>query len=62
MESQGGTPPGVDWTVRGLAYEFPDWHFWRGVSGILYASRLRTSPPLIRRADTADRLREELSR
>lgn len=29
------------------AAEFPDWTTWRAVSGLLYARKLGTSPPLI---------------
>jgi hypothetical protein len=31
--------------------EFPQWHVWRGVCGLVYARRPRTSPPLVVRAD-----------
>ena len=33
------------------ADEFPHWHVWRGVCGLVYARRPRTSPPLVVRAD-----------
>jgi hypothetical protein len=33
------------------AAEFPHWHVWRGVCGLVYARRPRTSPPLVVRAD-----------
>ena len=33
------------------APEFPHWHVWRGVCGLVYARRPRTSPPLVVRAD-----------
>jgi hypothetical protein len=32
------------------ATEFPHWHVWRGVSGLVYARRPRSSPPLVVRA------------
>jgi hypothetical protein len=32
------------------AAEFPRWHVWRGVCGLVYARRPRTSPPLVVRA------------
>ena len=32
--------------------EFPHWHVWRGVCGLVYARRPRTSPPLVVRADS----------
>jgi len=33
------------------AAEFPHWHVWRGVCGLVYARRPRSSPPLVVRAD-----------
>jgi hypothetical protein len=33
------------------AAEFPHWHVWRGICGLVYARRPRTSPPLVVRAD-----------
>jgi hypothetical protein len=32
------------------AAEFPHWHVWRGVCGLVYARRPRSSPPLVVRA------------
>jgi hypothetical protein len=43
-----------------LAAEFPNWHFWLGVSGICYARRPKSSPPKVVRAATWDELRELL--
>jgi hypothetical protein len=42
-----GTDP-----LAGLRGRFPGWEAWRGVSGLFYARRLRTSPPVIVRAAT----------
>jgi hypothetical protein len=33
--------------------QFPDWHDWPGVSGLLYARRPRSSPPKVVSAATA---------
>ncbi|HKA95095.1 MAG TPA: hypothetical protein VKD66_02430 [Streptosporangiaceae bacterium] len=42
------------------APEFPDWHVWRGVAGLLYARRPRSSPPkVVRGKDTVD-LRDQI--
>ena len=30
-----------------LAY--PDWHFWAGLAGLVYASLLMRSPPLVKK-------------
>jgi len=58
---QGGTQDDVpDWWPYGA--EFPRWHIWRGVCGLLYARRLRTSPPIVVRADTAVDLRDQIRR
>jgi hypothetical protein len=39
------------------AAEFPHWYVWRGVCGLVYARRPRTSPPLVvRAANPADLL------
>jgi hypothetical protein len=32
------------------AAELPRWHVWRGVCGLVYARRPRSSPPLVVRA------------
>lgn len=28
-----------------LEREFPGWHFWRGINGLPYARKPKTSPP-----------------
>ncbi len=51
---QGDAP---DWWP--YAPEFPHWHVWRGVAGLLYARRPRSSPPkVVRGQDAADLLRQ----
>jgi hypothetical protein len=44
------------------ATEFPQWHVWRGVSGLVYARRPRTSPPVVVRAEDAVDLRDQIRR
>ena len=45
------------------AAEFPHWHVWRGVCGLVYARRPRTSPPLVvRAANPKDLLTQAASR
>jgi hypothetical protein len=39
-----------------LAAEFPHWHVWRH-NGLIYARRLKTSPPPVKRAASAEELR-----
>lgn len=44
------------------AREFPSWRVWRGVAGLVYARRMRASPPRVVRAkDTVD-LRDQIMR
>jgi hypothetical protein len=47
--------------LAALQGRFPGWQAWRGVSGLLYARRLRTSPPVIVRAATADDLAAKIT-
>ncbi len=42
------------------AAEFPQWHVWRGVCGLVYARRPRTSPPLVVRGEDAVDLRDQI--
>jgi len=36
------------------------WHYWRGVSGLFYARRKLSSPPVVLRAETLDGLRRRV--
>jgi hypothetical protein len=36
------------------------WHYWRGVSGMYYARRKLSSPPVVLRAQTLDELRDQV--
>jgi hypothetical protein len=45
-----------------FAAEFPHWHVWRGVGGLVYARRPRTSPPVVVRAEDAVDLRDQIRR
>lgn len=41
--------------------DFPGWHAWAAaLAGLVYARRLRTSPPLVVRATSVDQLRHEI--
>ena len=42
------------------AAEFPHWHVWRGVSGLVYARRPRTSPPIVVRGEDTKDLRTQI--
>jgi hypothetical protein len=48
----------TDWWP--YAPEFPNWHVWRGVAGVLYARRLLSSPPRVVRSMNAEDLRERI--
>jgi hypothetical protein len=42
------------------APEFPHWHVWRGVAGLLYARRPRSSPPKVVRGKDLTTLRDRI--
>jgi hypothetical protein len=44
-----------------LRGKFSGWQAWQGVSGLLYARRLRTSPPIVVRAATAHDLAAKIT-
>ena len=44
------------------AEEFPQWQAWRGVSGLLYARKLETTPPVVVRGEDAVDLRDQIIR
>lgn len=39
-------------------HEFPRWHVWRGIAGLLYARRLMSSPPRVVRGQDPVELRD----
>lgn len=47
-------------TLDDVQTEFPRWHCWKGVSGLVYASRGRTSPPAIVRGEDPTDLRDAI--
>lgn len=55
----GGAPGDApDWWP--YAREFPHWHVWRGIAGLLYARRLMTSPPRVLRSQDPAGLRDQI--
>jgi len=42
------------------APEFPNWHVWRRVAGLLYARRPRSSPPKVVRGESAVDRRDQI--
>ena len=65
-EEQPSQAPGTageetpDWWP--YSAEFPQWHVWRGVCGLVYARRPRTSPPVVVRGEDAVDLRDQIRR
>lgn len=45
-----------------ISSEFPRWHTWKGISGLVYASRRKTSPPAVVRGEDATDLRDQIRR
>jgi hypothetical protein len=43
---------------RPFAREFPHWHVWRGINGLLYGRRAKSSPPLIVRGEDPAEIRD----
>jgi hypothetical protein len=43
--------------LAAIAADYPNWDIWAGVSGLLYARRLKTSPPVTVYAHTPAELR-----
>jgi hypothetical protein len=52
-------PPPPWWPY---AAELPNWYVWRGVNGLVYARRMRTSPPIVVRGEDAVDLRDAIRR
>jgi hypothetical protein len=50
----------VDGALKEIEALFPHWHMWRGVNGLLYARRPKTSPPWVVRAATVPGLLEAI--
>ena len=42
--------------------ELPNWHVWRGIAGLVYARRVRSSPPVVVRGEDALDLRDQIRR
>ncbi len=40
--------------------DYPPWHAWEGVFGLLYARWSQSSPPMVVRAVTPDALRQAI--
>lgn len=43
-----------------LRGQFPGWEAWRGIGGVLYARRRKTSPPVVFRDVTGEGLARQI--
>ena len=50
----------LDDGLNDLRRDYPRYHFWAGVTGLLYARRLRTSPSVALRSQVVENLREQV--
>lgn len=50
-----------DREVDGSEAELHAWHYWRGVSGLFYARRKLSSPPIVLRGETLEELRDQVA-
>ncbi len=58
--------PADEPTLDDVAREFPHWHCWKGVNGLVYARLPGSSPPMTARGedplDLRDQIRAEIGR
>jgi hypothetical protein len=47
-------------TLADVDRDYPPWHTWEGVFGLLYARWSQSSPPMVVRAVTSDALRQAI--
>jgi hypothetical protein len=61
-DSAAGPPAVGEGTPEWWPYapEFPHWHVWRGVAGLVYARRMKSSPPTVVRGEDAVDLRDQI--
>ena len=52
----------LDLSREELERQFPRWHMWKGISGLWYASRRGSSPPVVVRGEDLADLRDEIRR
>ena len=52
----------LDLSREELERQFPRWHMWKGISGLWYASRRGSSPPVVVRGEDLVDLRDEMRR
>jgi hypothetical protein len=47
--------------IADIPRTFPHWEAWKGISGLLYARRRMTSPPVVLRAEDARDLIDQIN-
>ena len=52
--------PAAEPTLADVEREYPRWHTWKGISGLVYASRNMTSPPAVLRDENTSELRAQI--
>ena len=50
----------IDPELAEIEREWPRWHTWRGISGMVYARRNMTSPPAVLRDENTTELRAQI--
>jgi hypothetical protein len=48
-------------SITDIPHCFPGWEAWRGISGLLYARRRMTSPPVVLRAEDTQDLIDQIN-
>jgi len=54
--------PAIPEHPAAIERDYPAWHCWRGIGGILYARRPKSSPPIVVRAADPGQPREAIAR
>jgi hypothetical protein len=54
-------PANPEPTLDDVAAEFPHWHVWRGIAGLVYARKPLTSPPVVLRGEDPTDLRDQIN-
>ena len=60
QDVEADEPPA--WWPPEYRQQFPRWHVWRGIAGIMYARKIGTSPARVVRGESPDDLRGAIVR
>lgn len=61
-DSDSCSPAELDGALRAVEADYPGWHAWNGAIPMLYARRVKSSPPIVVRAPTISGLRVEIEK